>query len=153
MSALFHLPKAVRIQSDGRPYARALAYFYETGTLNDKDVHTDAALTIPFSQPLQADSDGQFAPIYINALDNYKLILKTSAGVQIDSVDPAFSALFTSDQLAALTYPRTAAEALASITPTSYQYLEGDIRRYGHMEGYDPADLKCCRYDLWSRGE
>lgn len=131
MSALFHLPKAVRIKSSGVPYAGAKARFYQTGTTTPIDVHIDAARTIPFAQPLQADAAGQFQPIYLNALENYKMVLTDSADVQIDSIDPAYSALFTAEQLSGVIYPQTPAELTAGVTPTSTLYLEGDIRRYG----------------------
>ncbi len=131
MSVLFYLPKAVRIQGDGRPYANAQAFFYETGTLNDKDVFTNASLTVAFSQPVQADSEGQFPPIYLDETQTYKLILKTASGLQIDNIDPCFVGLqFTQAELGALLYPRTSAEIAASITPTNNTYPERNLLRY-----------------------
>jgi len=35
-----------------------LLYFYDTGTLNDKTVYKDEALTVPHTQPVPLDGDG-----------------------------------------------------------------------------------------------
>jgi hypothetical protein len=139
-AGLFSLPKAVRIKSSGVPHAGALAYFYQTGTTNPKDVFTDAALSIRFQQPVQADSEGQFPPIYYDQSQVYKLKLTTSSGTQIDVVDPAiigpltdasFLEIIDQDFLTPLLNPRTSAEIAAGITPANYSFLPGDIRRYG----------------------
>ncbi len=129
------MPRAVRIQSDGRPHAGALAYFYETGTLNDKDVFTDSTLVTPFTQPVQADSEGQFPPIYLDETQSYHLILKTASGLQIDNIDPYVSVsvpdALTQDDIAELLNPLTVAETSAAVITSSKVRLPGDIRRYG----------------------
>lgn len=67
---------------NGNPVAGAKAYFYDAITLLDKIVYSNAALTIAHPQPVVADSAGRFPAIYGPA-GEYKLDVKTSAGVQV----------------------------------------------------------------------
>ena len=67
---------------NGNPVGGALAYFYDAITLLAKIVYSDAALTIPHAQPVVADAAGRFPAIY-GAAGEYKLDVKTSAGVQV----------------------------------------------------------------------
>ena len=130
MSTLFRLPKAVAVQSDGSPYPSAKAYFYLTGTTTLTDVYQDSDLVTPHANPVVADSSGVFAPIYLDPDVTYKLTLKTSLDSLIYSVDPINDELSAAN-LGAILYPRTAAEVAAGVTPTSYSYPAGDVRRYG----------------------
>ena len=58
-------------------------YFYEVGTTTDLTVYTDFALTTAASQPVVADSDGRFAPLYINFTGNDpKVVLTDSSDVE-----------------------------------------------------------------------
>lgn len=50
------------------------------------------------------------------------------------AIDVPINAL-TQSIIAALLYPRTAAEIAAGVTPTSYAYAPGDFRRYGAVSG------------------
>lgn len=64
-------------------------YFYDTGTTNDKTVYQDDDLTTPHTQPVVANSDGRFAPIYLDATNgNPKVVLHTDLDVEIWSLDP-----------------------------------------------------------------
>lgn len=129
-SGLFYYPKMVRVQSSGVPYASAKLYFYDTGTVNQKTVYTDEARSIPFTQPVQADSAGQFAPIFIDPTAVYKTTLNTSADVLIETLDPAYDGALSQSQIGAILYPRTAAEISAGVTPTNYFYPEMHAFRY-----------------------
>ena len=88
MARLFHLPQAVRIDSTGAPYAGAKAYFYLTGTTTPTDTYTDNALGTPHANPVVADSGGQWAAIYLDPAITYRCIIKTTADVTLDDVDP-----------------------------------------------------------------
>lgn len=133
MAELFTLPKQVPIQSSGAPWAGAKAYFYRAGTTTDQSVYTDAACSVAHAQPVVADANGVFAPIYKNpaASYDYRLQLKQSDGTLIYDVDNIPRFALTQAQIGALFYPRTAAEIAAGVTPTYYYYESGDVRRYG----------------------
>ncbi|MFW0778462.1 MAG: hypothetical protein ACN2B6_12175 [Rickettsiales bacterium] len=64
-------------------------YFYTTATTTDLTVYQDSALSTPHAQPVVADADGVFAPIYIDATgDTPRVKLFSSADVEKWDVDP-----------------------------------------------------------------
>lgn len=129
MADLFKLPKAVPIDSAGRPYPGAKAYFFEVGTSTPKDTYTDETLATPNAHPVVADANGVFAPIWLNGA--YKLTLNTSEDALIYTVALVTDETLSQAELGAILYPITSAETSAGVTPTNYQYPEGYIRRYG----------------------
>lgn len=131
MATPFQLPKASPV-SAGASYASCKAYFYQAGTTTPISTYTTAALSVAHANPVVADANGVFAAIYVNEAVNatYRLQLKTSADVLIYDEDNIPTTL-NQASLGAVLYPRTAAEIAASVTPISYVYPPGDIRRYG----------------------
>lgn len=89
MSTLFAPPWYVPVSGAGTTYPGAKLYFYTTGTSTPKTVYSDPDLDPghALSNPVVADADGMFPPIYMAAGD-YKAILKTSADVTLETVDP-----------------------------------------------------------------
>ena len=87
---LFTTPQAVRIDSTGTPYAGAKANFYETGTTTPADTYEDAALNTAHSNPVVADSAGQFPAIYLDPDVSYRCIITESDDTQIDDIDPVW---------------------------------------------------------------
>lgn len=74
---------------DGTPYIGAKAYFYDAGTTTPRTVYSDSALTVPRTQPVEADSSGKFPAIYVQA-GVYKLKVTQSDDTLIyeqDNVD------------------------------------------------------------------
>ena len=88
MANLFFIPRAVRVDSTGTPYSGSKANFYLTGTTTRTDSYADNALTTPHENPVEADSDGQFEPIYLDPVITYRCVLTESDDTQIDDVDP-----------------------------------------------------------------
>ena len=90
MSKLFTLPKAVRVDSTGSPYAGAKANFYLTGTTTRTNTYSDASVGAQYvnANPVVADSGGQFAPIYLDPDITYRCIITDSSDVTLDDVDP-----------------------------------------------------------------
>lgn len=88
MATLFQLPKAVPI-SAGEGYAGAKCHFYQAGTTTNITTYTTAALSVAHANPVVADANGVFAPIFINegANSTYKIRLVTSADVLIYETD------------------------------------------------------------------
>ena len=99
MSTLFAPPWYVPVSGAGTTYPGAKLYFYETGTTTPKDTFSDPDLDPSHlhANPVVADADGQFPPIYLEA-GEYKAVLKTSADATLDTVDP-YSGLGAADSL------------------------------------------------------
>lgn len=74
---------------NGDPLAGALLYTYESGTSTPATVYSDPDLDPihALTNPVVADSAGYFVPIYL-APAAYKFVLKTSAGVTRQTIDP-----------------------------------------------------------------
>lgn len=130
MSELFTLANQIAVQPNGRTYGLAKLYFYRAGTTTHQEVFTTQDLDVAHDQPVDADADGVFPPIFINPIASYdyRYQLKTSADVLIEDVDN-----YPRTGLVAGTgvrYEQTAAEISAGVTPTSSQYPEGNIFRY-----------------------
>lgn len=81
MSQLFFLPKVVSLPG-------AKLTFSQTGTSTLQDTYQDEALTTPHANPVVADANGVFEPIYLDpTLPNYRVKLTTSADVLLYQVD------------------------------------------------------------------
>lgn len=87
MTQRFYIPKARVFQNDGSVGVDYKLYFYETLTNTLKDTYSDAALTIPNTNPVIADSSGYFGDIFLSD-DNYKVVLKDGNDVTIWTADP-----------------------------------------------------------------
>lgn len=138
---LFQLPKVVPLSTTGGLLAGAKLNFYAASTSTRQNTYQDAALTTPHANPVVADANGVFAPIYLDpALGDYKTVLTTSADVVIYTVDNIASTFSSATLALSLnSLKRTAAEIAAAVTPSDYSYAPGDIRRYGAV-GDDSTD-------------
>jgi hypothetical protein len=83
-ASLFNYPKFHGQTSTGTPLAGGLVYTYAPGTSTPKATYSDLALTTPNTNPIVMDSNGD-ATIYFNG--QYKVVLKTSAGVTVWTMD------------------------------------------------------------------
>jgi hypothetical protein len=80
-SKLFTLPKQASL-------ANSKLYFFRTGTSTAAAVYTNIGLSVAHDQPVQADSDGRFAPIYIDGgAGDLRVSHYTSADVLIYTID------------------------------------------------------------------
>lgn len=90
--AAIYTPSFLQPQNiNGVPLAGAKLYFYQTGTTTPITVYQDSGLTTPHANPVVADASGIFAPIYVGTAV-FKVVLKTSADVTVQTVDPANNA-------------------------------------------------------------
>lgn len=88
MAQLFWLSGQTLVDGTGTPYALAKANFYVTGTTTRLATYTSAGLSVSNDNPVVADSDGRFPPIYLAAA-RYKVVLTDDNDVQIgDDLDP-----------------------------------------------------------------
>ena len=86
-------PKFQALDSVGDPLTGGLLYTYEPGTTTDKTTYSDQALSVPLSNPIVLNSRGEPtgpADIFIDSAT--KFVLKTSAGVEIWSIDNVYPA-------------------------------------------------------------
>ncbi len=143
MATLFTLPNQVRIGASGAPYAGASVTFYQAGTLTLQSVYRDNACSLAHSNPVEADSAGQFPVVFLNpnADSDYRIIIKSSAGVTLDDEDDIPRSPFTQAQVGQLIYPQTDAETDADVTPVNYQYPVGYVDRYGDNTSPGTTDM------------
>lgn len=87
MANLFPLSGQAYVDTGGIPYASAKLYTYETGSTTNKATYSNAGLTSANANPVVAGSDGVFGDIYLLA-GRYKMVLKTSADVTLQTWDP-----------------------------------------------------------------
>jgi hypothetical protein len=75
---IFHEPVFATVVESGDKL-----FFYAVGTTTDYGVFTDFALTAAASQPVVADSNGRFVPLYIDGTGaDFKVVLKDSTDVE-----------------------------------------------------------------------
>lgn len=138
MATQFILPRQVKINVAGRPYAGAKAYFYQTDTETPQLVYQDSALTVPHVQPVVADDDGYFPVIWLNpdASFDYRVQILSATGSLLDDVPAVPARLISSAQIIEdVTHnldslKRTQAEIDARVTPVN-SYMPGNVLRYG----------------------
>lgn len=105
---MFYLPKQQNVDTSGNPLAGAKLHFYEINTTTNKNVYQDAALTSAHANPVVADADGRWEPIFLNGI--YDVVMKTSADVTIYSEDdvevtaPLFNGIVSTSTTLAVTY-------------------------------------------------
>jgi hypothetical protein len=91
MPSLFNDPKPVAWASGGRPVPGARLYFYRAGTTTPQITYQDFARTAAHANPVLADGNGVFPPIYLDeALPDYRVLLTDSNDVPFPGypVDP-----------------------------------------------------------------
>lgn len=83
MPDLFQLPQVTPLNM-GAVMPGAKLYFYRTNTSTPQNTYQDAALSTPHENPVVADADGVFAPIFLDPnLPDYRVTLKTSANATV----------------------------------------------------------------------
>lgn len=95
--ALLLSPHFQALDGNGDPYSGALLYFYLAGTSTAVTVYQDAGETTPHASPVVADASGRFDQIYLPTGSTLKLVLKTSAGVTVQTIDRVIPGGVSSD--------------------------------------------------------
>src|SRR5688572_15994525 len=124
-------PRLSYLDPDGVAYPGALLSFYESGTSTPVVVYQDALYQTPHPATITQLSDGYFPLIYLrDDGGDFKAIFTDEDGGNSKTIDPISSSI-DFDYLAEGLNGVTAAEELAGVTPTSFDYKVGDPRRYG----------------------
>jgi hypothetical protein len=133
MPQTFVMPRQTALDEDANPLAGALLYFFQTQSTTPQAVYSDSALTTSHAQPVVADAAGRFPKIYLNpsAPANYRVRLESAEAVLIDQQDDVERFTVSSAEVAQAIYGRTSAEIAADVTPSSFAYEPGNVRRYG----------------------
>lgn len=87
MARLFN-PFYVAVDGNGIVMPFAKMQFYQTGTTTPLDTYTSSSLGTPNANPVVADINGLFPPIYLQTTTDYKAVLMTSASVVVATLDP-----------------------------------------------------------------
>lgn len=105
MATALSFISARQITNDsGTVQSGALLYFYREGTTTALTVWTDDAASVAHANPVVCDSGGFVPLIYIDDTYDYKLVIKTSGGVTLQTYDniPAPAATSTTGYYPAL---------------------------------------------------
>lgn len=114
----------------GEPLSGGLLYTYAPGTTTNKATYTDENLSVPNANPIVLDSGGRCV-IFLTDGEEYKFVLKTSAGVTLQTVDEVKSPSgLTQTNIGSILYPTSSAETSASCTIVRPWFYYGDVRRY-----------------------
>lgn len=75
------------LDGNGNPYPGAKASFFVSGTTTPLTAYTDVGLSVAHAVPVVANGNGVFPPIYLGSTAA-KVVITTSAGAAISTVDP-----------------------------------------------------------------
>lgn len=142
-AAQFFLPFPTAFSSNGLPVSGAKIYFYATRTTTPQAIYSDAALTVPLTNPVVANAAGRFSTIYLDSTLTYRVVVKdendVSLGVDVDPYIPGItSAVITAatgtavnsrSSLAAVTNPAAGqfATLLESGREGTFVFQSGDL--------------------------
>jgi hypothetical protein len=81
------------LDANGSPVSGARLYIYNTGTTTQQTVYSDSALTTPLVQPIVADSNGAFVPVYHAGTTQVRVTVTDTSGNVLPGypIDPAQS--------------------------------------------------------------
>lgn len=109
----FQLPRLYGLNASGDTLPGALLYFYDAGTTTPITIYQDEANLIAHTNPLVADGDGRFAPVWVSTAQGaFKAELRDADNVLI----------WTEDNLK----PYGVAGGAATSNPTPYFYPADD---------------------------
>lgn len=116
MARLFYTNIFSVIKSDGSAGAGWKLNFYLSGTTTRQNTYSDSGLTVPNANPVVADANGRFGPIWLSDVE-YKCVLTDANGTVINTSDPCDSNLYLTTNLAA--FNTAAEEAIAGQAATA----------------------------------
>lgn len=84
----YSTPYQTALDTAGVTLPGALLYFYQSGTATPLTTYSDAALSLPNTNPVVSDAGGLFPNIFLQSGVDYKVILKDADGNQLWQADP-----------------------------------------------------------------
>lgn len=88
MTLLFTAPTFRPLSITGAILPNAYVQFYVSGSTTPTNVYADAALGTPLNNPVVADADGEFVPIYLDRRVRYRAQIYDENDVLLLDVDP-----------------------------------------------------------------
>lgn len=136
--ALTPVPEFRSWDNNGNPLVGGQLFTYVAGTSTPQATYIDSTQTTQNTNPVILNFRGEASVWLVNG-QTYKLVLQDSLGNLIWSQDQVAGGVTLAQVLAFLTanvvggiiWPLTSAESAASVTPTTFAFPPGDIRRYG----------------------
>lgn len=122
---LFALPTVRPLTAAGAIMPNAYIQFYAAGTTTPADVYADAGLTTPLTNPVVANSAGEFVPIYLDPATVYRVLLYDADDVLIRDTDPYLPDRDYPPGTILMFYG-TEAELEAAYPPALWQQLNGN---------------------------
>lgn len=127
----YSTPYQTALDSAGVTLPGALLYFYQSGTATPLASYSDAALSLPNTNPVVSDAGGLFPNIFLQSGVDYKVILKDADGNQLWQADPvsgggATIAIETVATIAALRALSVSSDTLTSIIYVRGYYADND---------------------------
>jgi hypothetical protein len=86
-SSRFYMPRQYAPTPTGAPMPGARLYFYQTQSTVPQDTFSDATLSTPNTNPVEADDNGLFGPIFLQSLE-YRVVWTDANGDEIATDDP-----------------------------------------------------------------
>jgi hypothetical protein len=123
-AALSPCPLFRGVANDGSALVGGKLSTFIAGTSTPQATYVDSTQTTPNTNPVILNARGE-APVWLDPTKTYRYLLQDAVGNQIWSVDNI------ANPQAVVFYPQTPAEANAGVTPASFNYPPGDVRRYG----------------------
>lgn len=133
MSAAFQIftqPSQQALDTAANVLSGATLTFSLTGTSTATNAYSDSTLLTPVANPLAANSAGVWIPVFLNPTVVYRIVLKTAAGVVLQTWDPANENILNAALIGLILYPRTAGEIAAGVTPVNYTYPSNVVDRF-----------------------
>lgn len=129
-------PYQTALDTAGITVPGALLYFYQSGTATPLATYSDAALSLPNTNPVLADAGGLFPNIFLQSGLDYKVILKDSDGNQLWEADPVTGGGITIGVATVTNIAALRALSVNSLTLGAIIYVRGYYSDNDGGEGY-----------------
>ncbi len=126
-ATLFTLPKVIVFDANAALESGAKANFFITGTSTRQNTFTDKALTIAHDNPVVADGNGVFAPIYLDDTLNYKVDITDSLDVSLSGYPVDDLASLSSLVLDLASTANAKGASLIGIEDTATNFISTDV--------------------------
>jgi len=110
------------LDANGNPLSGGLLYFYETGTTTAKTTYSDVGQTTPNTNPVVLDAAGRQPDIFFTG--SAKVVVQSSAGVTVDTVDPVAGDTMTGAEIKTALFAESDTNNLTDTLKTKLDGIE-----------------------------